>query len=77
MSLCLPSCSLELAQSCETLVRAAVRTQECCVGQTWSTLISRRVKSRRTFVINFLFSRTSQGTSDMNGEEMLIGLVVS
>lgn len=35
------------------------------------------LKAGETFVINFLFSRTSQGTSDISREEMLIGLRVS
>lgn len=30
------------------------------------------LKAGETFVINFLFSRTSQGTSDISREEMLI-----
>lgn len=35
------------------------------------------LKAGETLVINFLFSRTSQGTSDISREEMLIGLGVS
>lgn len=65
MGLCLPSCSLELVQSYEALVRAAVRTQECTcwpeLAFLWSILISRRVKSRRNFHHKLSFQQDFPG----------------
>lgn len=55
------------------------------VGLTWHSSkhpafgmgYAEGLKAGETFVINFLFSRTSQGTSDISWEKMLIGLGVS
>lgn len=54
----------------------AVTPHSCGALCVWCWMCT-GLKAGETFVINFLFSRTSLWTSDMSREEMLIGLRVS
>lgn len=83
--ICLPSCSVELSQGPRAPCQSRREHQSARVGMPWHPLAHpasgagyvEGLKAGETSVINFLFSRTSQGTSDISREEALIGLGVS